>query len=107
MAEKFEGDPRKLQQATVKSLAETLKVDHWSVESARANGVHEFCVGSVTCPEVMRWTAPQKQLLVDIIRAKSAADETKYLRLLQQHEALKKIFLRLGSGRQTARATQS
>ena len=45
----------------------------------------------------------QKQALVDIIRAKVSADERKYLRLLQQHQALKEIVLRLGSERPTVK----
>ena len=44
-------------------------------------------------PELTQWTPSQKRSLVDIIRAKVSADESKYLRLLQHHRGLKEMIL--------------
>jgi len=50
-------------------------------------------------PELKRWTGSQKQALIQIILAKVSANESDYLRLLQQHDALKIAFLAMGSNR--------
>ena len=56
-------------------------------------------------PELAQWTNPQKQALVDIIRAKVSADERKYLRLLQQHQALKESVSEIGIRRTSPSAS--
>ncbi len=44
-----------------------------------------------------RWTVAEKQLLERIVRAKNAAEETTYLRLMQRHNRLRESVIRLGS----------
>jgi hypothetical protein len=101
MAEQFDGDPEKLRRAATEALSQNLHVDirRWNpLEQAM---FADFASVLSLAPELSQWTNPQKQALVDIIRAKVSADESKYLRLLQQHRALKEIVLRLGSERPT------
>jgi len=43
------------------------------------------------------WTAAEKQLLARIVRAKSAAEETTYLKLMRRHERLRREIISLGS----------
>ena len=43
------------------------------------------------------WSADEKQALAQIMRAKNAAEEVKYLRLMQKHEKLRKALIKLGS----------
>jgi hypothetical protein len=51
-------------------------------------------------PGIAKWSQSQKHSLVRIIHAKAAADEIQYLRLLQRHQALRKVLLDLGSAKQ-------
>ena len=44
-----------------------------------------------------RWSAAEKQLLGRVVRAKNAAEETAYLKMMQRHERLRKEIIRLGS----------
>lgn len=43
------------------------------------------------------WSRDEKRMLERIVRAKSAAEETTYLKLMQQHERLRAEIIKLGS----------
>jgi hypothetical protein len=101
MAEEFGGDPEKLRRAATEALSQKLHVDIRRWNPLEQAVFADFASVLSLAPELSQWTNPQKQALVDIIRAKVAADESKYLRLLQQHRGLKEIVLRLGSERPT------
>lgn len=47
--------------------------------------------------DLPRWSVQEKQLLKRIVQAKSAAEETTYLKLMQRHERLRREIIRLGS----------
>ncbi len=108
MAEEFEGDPERMRRATRKDLAQNLRVDAGTWSSLEQAAFESFAAVLWRAPKLAQWTAPQKQALADIIRAKVSADERTYLRLLQQNQALKEIVLRLGSeGQSRAGSIQS
>jgi hypothetical protein len=48
-------------------------------------------------PGLSRWSGNEKSKVVAIVRAKAGADEAHYLRLLQEHPALREAIIRLGS----------
>ena len=104
MAEEFEGNPEKVQMATVQSLSQTLHVDVGKWGSLEQLAFRNFAVVLHLAPEITNWTRLQKQGLLKAIRTKASSDETEYLRLLQRHVALKQIFLRLGSERAPIKA---
>ncbi len=58
----------------------------------------DFAVVLALAPEVKGWSSREKERLAEIIRAKVGASEAEYLRLMQKHEKLKQVMLRLGSG---------
>ena len=99
MAEEFNGDPDKMSCAVSAPLERILQVDTrpWSTIERSAFEDFKFVVSLV--PELKRWTGSQKQALIQIILAKVSANESDYLRLLQQHDALKIAFLAMGSNR--------
>ncbi len=97
MAEQFGGDPEKLRRATTEALSQQLQVDLERWNPLERVAFENFAPVLLLAPELRQWTNAQKQALVGIIRAKVSADESKYLRLLQQHRGLKEIVLRLGS----------
>ena len=47
--------------------------------------------------DLNRWSPQEQQLLDRIVRAKSAAEETTYLKLMQRHERLRTEIINLGS----------
>jgi hypothetical protein len=104
MAEQFGGDPEKLRRAATKALSQNLHVDLGTWSPLEQSAFEDFASVLLLASELRQWTDPQKQALADIIRAKVSADESKYLRLLQQHRGLKEIVLRLGSERPTVKA---
>ncbi len=106
MAERFDGDPERMQRATRRKLSQDLKVDVGTWSALEQSAFENFASVLSLAPEVAQWTAPQKQTLADIIRAKVSADERKYLHLLQQHPALKEIVLRLGSEQPAVKAAR-
>lgn len=72
---------------------------------AKALGVSEASLARVTdlalvldlIPDLERWSARDKKLSLAWLRAKTAAGETGYLRLLASHERLRRELIRLGS----------
>lgn len=48
-------------------------------------------------PDLKRWSEAEKQLLSRIVRAKSGAEETTYLKLMRRHERLRHAIIELGS----------
>jgi hypothetical protein len=106
MAEEFDGDPEKLRRASTQALSNNLQVDlgTWSLDEQAA--FETFASVLSLAPELKHWTKLQKEALVDIIRAKISADESKYLHLLRQHRELKEIVLRLGAEGPTAKAAR-
>ena len=97
MAEEFGGDPEKLRRAATEALSQNLQVDIGTWTPLQQSAFENFASVLLLAPELRQWTSLQKQALVDVICAKASADESKYLRLLQQHRGLKEIVLRLGS----------
>jgi len=97
MAEGFGGNPEELRRAATENLSQQLHVDVGRWNPLEQSAFEDFALVLSLAPELGQWTNPQKQALVDVIRAKVATDESKYLRLLQQHRGLKEIVLRLGS----------
>ncbi|MGO9516329.1 MAG: hypothetical protein ACLPND_04730, partial [Candidatus Korobacteraceae bacterium] len=104
MAEKFEGDPESMGRATSAALAAILRVNpsRWTPLEQQAFKDFAFVLSLIA--GVKGWSRNQKRALVEIIRAKMSADESDYLRLLQQHHPLKEALVRLGSAPDAARA---
>jgi hypothetical protein len=103
MAANFGGDPSAFRRAARASLARVLDVDLGGTR-AQESAFENFAVLLSLVPEVERWTTAQRQALIDIIRAKTAAHEAGYLHLLQRHDALRESLLRLGSAPISAHA---
>jgi hypothetical protein len=97
MAARYDGDAEKMRRATTSALSKTLGVslETWNVRERWA--FSNFAVSLSLGSGIARWTSENKPSLVAIIRAKAGGDETRYLRLMQRHEHLREVFLRLGS----------
>jgi hypothetical protein len=56
-----------------------------------------FAMVLALVPDLASWSQPEKQALLEIIRAKPAPNETRYLHLTKKHPRLRKVLLRLGA----------
>jgi hypothetical protein len=97
MAANYGGNPGVMRCDAGAALARLLNVDPESWNPVEQNAFANFAVLLSLVPEKARWTSPQKQALVNVIRAKAAPHEADYLHLLQGHDGLRESLLRLGS----------
>ena len=95
MARKFKGDPVAMRRKAGEWLARELGVESAPGESAFS----DFAVMLALAPEIRKWSSGEKAGVAKIIRAKMGVSEVEYLRLMQGHEKLKQVMVRLGSGR--------
>lgn len=92
MAERYHGDSDRIQNASVLAVSRALGVRP-SSDAACKN----LSAVLALVPGLARWTNEEKEAVARIIRAKTAPDESRYVRLLQQHPRLRGAMLRLGS----------
>ncbi|HEV2883268.1 MAG TPA: hypothetical protein VGW36_00325 [Pyrinomonadaceae bacterium] len=97
MADKFQGDAQNMQSDSIKRLARLLGVDIGSLRKTQLAVFSDFAVTMALVPELNNWTRNEKQLLLQIIRAKAGADEGKYLKLMQRHVKFRAALVKLGS----------
>ncbi|MGO9125073.1 MAG: hypothetical protein ACLP6G_09290 [Terriglobales bacterium] len=99
MALDFGGSNRGMRQASSNWLARTLAVQpaasSWG--SLELANFENFAMALSHAPGVGSWSWKEKQALLQIIRAKTAADEMRYLHLTRRHASLRKVLLKLGS----------
>jgi hypothetical protein len=97
MAQEFGGDAVKMRRRAESRLSKALDLspEKWSSRGQWA--LSNFAVALALVENVARWSATEKKLLVEVIRAKAGRDETSYLHLLQRHSKLRGAFLRIGS----------
>lgn len=87
MCERFNGDAERMRAHAAKVLRDILGTEDAS----------DLAVSLLLIPELRIWTSEEKELLSRIVEAKFSTDEGRYLRLMQQHERLRKSFIELGS----------
>ncbi len=97
MASKCNGDAERMRDASVRFFTDPLgiRTDGWRGTGLTA--LLDFAVLLRMVRDPGRWTPGEKQQLVQIIQAKAGRDESRYLRLMQKHERLRKEMIRLGS----------
>ena len=97
MARQFNGDSQKFRRASVMNITRALEVNlpRWSQAQRRA--LQNWSLVLALIPGLSRWSRVEKNQLVKIIRAKSAANEMTYLHQTQRHTRLRAALLRLGS----------
>ncbi len=96
MAREF-GSRDRFQEASSKWLARTLGVRPSSWESLERASFDNFAMVLSLVPGLASWSRGEKRGLVDVIRAKPAATEMRYLRLTQKHRRVREALLKLGS----------
>ncbi len=97
MSEEFDGDSSKIRAASIAEVARVLGVrpERWNEQERRA--FENISLVAALIPDIDSWTKAEKSSLAQLIRAKAGADESFYLRLLQEHSKLRDRVLKLGS----------
>lgn len=96
MADGFAGDAIKMRRESVARIARLLDVHpkKWTARERKAFENYALVLSLVR--DLPRWTKAEKDLLVEIIRAKANASEPTYLRLLRRHTRLREALRHLG-----------
>jgi len=97
MSEEFQGNNQRFRKVAGAWLSRVLGVSIASWSQLRRTNFENFAVVFSLVPALSLWSNDEKRALVRIIRAKSAANETLYLRLSQKHPRLREALLKLGS----------
>jgi len=97
MARDFGGNSEHMRQSSSKWLARVLGVQSAFLEPLGRANFENFAMVLSVAPDLSSWSRQEKQALVQIIRAKSAANEMRYLHLMQRHRRLRGLMLKLGS----------
>ena len=95
MARGFDGDAEAMRKAAAERLASIIKVNPQKLKSQAQ--VADFAMVLDLVPDVSRWSSDEKDALREIIAAKAARTELRYMRLLQKYARLRAAILKLGS----------
>jgi hypothetical protein len=99
MAREFGGDPDKIRTRAIADVANALNLDVAGLKDAESKALLQLSLVLSLISNLKEWSTAEKELLVKIIIAKSGADETRCLRLMQRHSHLRQEMIRLGSSR--------
>lgn len=96
MGDRFRGDALRMRRASLGTVARALGIDAatWSKTEQCAFGGLALVLSLI--PKLSQWTMDEKKAVVSIIRAKAGAEESRYLRLLQNHYRLRNEVIKLG-----------
>lgn len=97
MARQFNGDSQKFRRASVMNVTRALEINRARWGQAQMQALQNWSSVLALIPGLSRWSRTDKNQLVKIIRAKSAANEMTYLHQTQRHSPLRAELLRLGS----------
>jgi hypothetical protein len=97
LAEKYDGDARRMRRNEVKRMAAILGANLSGWKEAGRRAFENLSLVLSLIPNLARWSEDEKQALLRISRAKAGAEESTYLRLLQKHRKLREEVIKLGS----------
>lgn len=89
MAERFNGDARRMRRAAMTAVGRAL-----GIQPDRA--FEPWALLLALIPDLGRWTPDEKRKLVEVLLAKQGPDESRYLRLMARHGRLRYAILSLG-----------
>jgi len=97
MAAKFQGESARIRPTASAWLACLLEEKVSLLTPQEQASFENFALVLSLVPSLSSWNHEEKRALLKIIRAKSAANEMRYARLLQKHRLLREALLELGS----------
>jgi len=98
MARDFNGDPDEIRSRSVYEVTKALNLSIVEWKAAELVALQELALPLVLIADLNNWSNGEKDQLTRVIRAKAGADESTYLRAMQNHPRLREQFIKLGSG---------
>jgi hypothetical protein len=96
MARNFDGRADAMRHASLQTVARALRLNLRNWKETELQALEDLSLVLATSRTFDDWDAGQKSLAARIIRAKAGADESIYLKLMQEHAALRDVFIRIG-----------
>ena len=97
MARMFAGDPERIRQVSLETVAHLLKLDLKEYDADELEALTDLSLAIDLIPDLNGWERDEKDALRQILLAKVRGDEAQYLKLMQQHERLRTAMIELGS----------
>ncbi|MFN2493620.1 MAG: hypothetical protein ABR501_12145 [Pyrinomonadaceae bacterium] len=97
MAAEFDGDAQRIRATSVKELIAWLGNEPSQWRETELPALNDFAVTLSLVKDLRRWSQSELDALATIIHAKAGADESTYLKLMQNHSRLRNALIRLGS----------
>ena len=97
MAERFGGDADRMRKETSARLSSTLGIRPSELRPAGLSALRDFAATLLVVDNLVSWNRDEKKLLKEIIEAKAGPAESRYLKLMQQHERLRQAIIEIGS----------
>jgi hypothetical protein len=96
MATTFEGDAKRFRSEAMNELSRALNVRTEGWPNRARPALFDFA-SALSLVDLNKWSDVEKTALAKVIRAKSAMDESNYLKAMQKHRRLREEIIRLGS----------
>ena len=96
MARNFSGDVSRMREYSKRALEKILGVRTRSWTPLEKVAFENFALVLTEVAKWRAWTKKEKEDLLEIIRVKAKPNEMLYLHLMQQHDRLREVLLRLG-----------
>jgi hypothetical protein len=96
MATTYDGDANRSRTEAVNELSRALNVRAQVWPNRARSALFDFAA-AMSLVDLKKWSDVEKTALAKVIRAKSAMDESNYLKSMQKHRRLRKELIRLGS----------
>ncbi|MEK6407721.1 MAG: hypothetical protein AABN34_12215 [Acidobacteriota bacterium] len=96
MAGEFNGDAEMIRTRSANEVARSLGMTPKSLSGSERQAFQDLALVLALIPDLAQWTEPEKRKVVQTIRAKMGADESRYARLLQRHAKLRAALIGLG-----------
>jgi hypothetical protein len=97
MAREFAGESGRMREVSARWVARSLGVQPSKWGALERASLENFALVLALVPDLSSWTREEKEALMQVIRAKAARDEMRYLHLMQRHDRLRAALLNLGS----------
>jgi hypothetical protein len=97
MVSRAGGDALKLRRASRERVARALNLRVADWKDAEQRAFDDLALVLALIPDLARWTEDEKRAAERIVRAKAGTDESRYVRLLQQHARLREEIIKIGS----------
>jgi hypothetical protein len=96
MAQQFNGDHRKIRQASTGTVTKSLNINPARWTPIQKQALENWSLVLAQISDLKNWTLQEKQQLIKIIQAKSAPNEMPYLHKTKNHPRLREVLLHLG-----------